>query len=101
MSGSVTINASGIGNNLQQLLTGNDEIVPGYEPSYELCKLIYTYHPLGAKLVEKPIEIAQSQTREITVPDSPETRIKEAFEDEWRRINANHHIANTARLSRV
>lgn len=101
MSSTVTINASGLGNNLQRLLTTNDEITPGAEPSYELCKLIYTYHPLGAKLVEKPIEIAQSQLREITVPDSPETRVKEAFEDEWRRINASHHIMNCARLARV
>ena len=81
MSGSVTVNASTLGTSLQQLLTTNDDIVPGAEPSYELCKLIYTFHPLGAKLVEKPVEIAQSQPREVSVPD--------------------HHIMNVARLARV
>ena len=55
---------------MQLLLT--DEIVPGSSPSYEVCKTIYNYHPLGAKLAEYPVQLAQSQEREITIPGAPE-----------------------------
>ena len=47
----ITVSASGVGSSLQQILEA-DDIVPGSSPSYELCKLIYTYHTLGAKIVE-------------------------------------------------
>jgi hypothetical protein len=95
------LNTSALGSTLQGLLTTNDEIVPGYSPSYELCKQIYLFHPLGAKLIEKPLEIAQSERREISVPNSPETRVVEAFNREWDRIGADKHIRNVMRLSRI
>lgn len=86
---------------LQEMLMANDDIQPGADPSYNLCRQIYLYHPLGAKLVERPLEIAQSQKREIKVPDAPEDRVKEAFEQEWNRLNCDLHIFNTMRLARV
>jgi len=82
------------------MLTAGD-IQPGDEPSYQICKTIYSYHPLGAKLADFPIAMAQSQPRKITVPKGPEEALVEAFETEWRRIGADRHIFNLARLARV
>ena len=95
----ITISA-GVGNALNAMMTAAD-IVPGDAPSYELCKKIYTYHPLGKKLVDKPIQIAQSQRRTISIPGSPEERVREAFETEWDKVRADEHIANIKRISRM
>lgn len=92
---------SAMGSALTQMLTTNDDIVPGFSPSYELCKLIYLFHPLGAKLVEKPLEIAMAEAREISIPNSPEERVREAFEMEWDRLAADRHIENVMRQSRI
>lgn len=100
MTGSVTLNGSSLGNSLQSLLLA-DDLLPGDEPSYQLAKIIYLYHPLGAKIAESPIAMAQSQKRIITVKDSPGERAKEAFEAEWRRIGADAHIMNVKAQSRV
>jgi hypothetical protein len=97
---SIIVN-SALGTALTQMLTVNDDIVPGFAPSYELCKQIYLFHPLGAKLVEKPLEIALAEAREISVPNSPEARVKEAFEREWEQVRADNHIENVMRQSRI
>lgn len=79
----------------------SDEIVPGASPSYQVCKQIYEYHPLGAKMAESPIKLAQSQKRDITVAKGPEERVKEAFEAEWKRIGADQIIFNTIKTARM
>ena len=91
---------SALGNSLQALLMC-DEIVPGSEPSYQMCKTIYLYHPLGDKIASMPIRKAQSMGREITIPDGPEEDCKEAFEAEWRRIGSNNIILNVGTQARV
>lgn len=96
----VDISSSALGNSLQSLLM-SDEIVPGSDTSYELCKTIYLWHPLGQKIVEKPLEIAMSQARDISIPNSPEDMIKEAFLREWEEIGADEHIFNVMSLSRI
>ena len=96
----VTINGSALGTQLQTLLQA-DDIVPGAAPSYQLCKTIYAYHPLGAKIAEKPLTIAQSQAREVTIQKGPEDRLREAYFQEWNRIGADRHIFNVMRLARV
>jgi len=81
-----------------------DGIQPGSPPSYEICKTIYSYHPLGAKMAEAPIEEAQSQDREISIPGSPEEDLKEAFENEWMRIGktgADEIIKNFMTVKRI
>jgi hypothetical protein len=81
-----------------------DGIAPGMSPSYEICKTIYAYHPLGAKMAEAPIKRAQSQPRKITVTGGPEADLVEAFEKEWERIGvvgADTMIRNVHALSRV
>lgn len=61
-------------------------IEPGSEPSYQLCKTIYTYHPLGAILADAPITRAQSQERIIKVPGPAESRLIERYWAVWKEI---------------
>lgn len=96
----ITVNGSETGQALQELLMCPD-IEPGDAPGYQICKTLYVYHPLGAKLVDSPIEIAQSQEREISITTGPEGYIKEAFEKEWEAINADIFIAQAAGISRI
>ena len=76
-------------------------IAPGSPASYELCKLIYVYHPLGGKIVDSPIQFAQSQRREISVPKGPEERCVEAFWREWESLDADNVLANFYRQVRI
>jgi hypothetical protein len=96
----ITIAGSKLSSALADLLMA-DEIVPGAEPSYQLCKQIYAYHPLGSKIVDQPIKIAMSQRRKITVPVVDEERITEAFERKWDELTIDDKIANTWRLSKI
>jgi hypothetical protein len=96
----ITIEGSRLSSALTDLLMA-DEIVPGAEPSYQLCKQIYAYHPLGSKIVDQPIKIAMSQRRKITVPVVAEERITEAFERKWDELTVDDKIANTWRLSKI
>ena len=79
----------------------SDNIELGSSASYELCKLLYSYHPLGAKLVDVPVQVAQSQGRIINIPGKAEDRVRKAFVDEWKKLNCDEIIANTVRLARV
>lgn len=91
-----------LGNQLQQLLMC-DDIMPGAQPGYEICKVIYSYHPHGAKLADFPIQMAQHKPRKITVPKAPDdgAMMVEAFEAKWKAIAADRSIFNLGRLSRV
>lgn len=71
--------ASDVGSQLTQLLMAED-LVPGDAPSYELCKTIHAYHPLGAILTNAPVTRAQSKKREISVPLLGEERLIEQFD---------------------
>lgn len=95
-----SFSGSPIGTPLTQILM-SDNIELGSGASYELCKIIYSYHPLGAKLVDTPVELAQSQGRTINVPGPAEERVRKAFRDEWKRIDADRIIANCVRLGRI
>jgi len=93
-------NGTGTGQAFAQIMSGGD-IQPGDSPSYELCKLIYRYHPLGAKMARAPIKMAQSQERKITINGGPEDRLRKAFEDEWLNLENDKNILNVGSLSRV
>lgn len=95
-----SLNQANVGNSLNEIMLAED-ILPGDEPSYQTCKTIYTQHPLGAKMAESPIAMAQSQQREITIPNSPESRVLKAFKDEWEALGCDGHIYNTMRLARA
>lgn len=99
ISSFVDVTGSGLGNALMQLLMA-DDIQPGSDPSYQVCKTIYTYHPLGAKMAETPLKIAQSQERERVVQGAPD-EVMEAFNAEWKAMQATALIFNTMRISRI
>lgn len=96
----ISIGGSNLGTALQELLM-SDELQPGDDASYQLCKAIYLYHPLGYKMAESPVRMAQSQQREISIPKSPESRVKEAFLAEWAALNADEVIERAMVMSRV
>src|ERR1700757_1139528 len=94
---------STVGSALVRLLAAED-IVPGSPASYQLAKELYVSHPLGAKMAEAPINMAQSQEREIAVPDGPELRLIPAFKREWKalgKVGADTLIHNVMRTSRI
>ena len=95
-----TIGNAALGNALQTILMG-DDIQPGTMPSYQLCKVIYLCHPMGAKMVETPVKLAMSQQREISIPNSPETLIQEAFLAEWKALKIDATIQQCAFISRT
>jgi len=95
-----TLETSGLGGTLQGLLMAKD-IQPGDQPSYELCKAIYEYHPLGKRLADRPISMAMGKPREISVPAGPEDLVTKAFNGTWKKLRCDHYIRNTMRLSRV
>lgn len=96
----ILIQGSSLSSSLHDLLMAED-MCPGEVPSYQLAKVIYSSHPLGGKIVDQPIKIAMSQARKISIPNSPEERVRDAFERKWKEINANTYIANTWRLGKI
>jgi hypothetical protein len=76
------------------------ELTPGDEPSYAACKAVYVAHPLGAKMTETPVTMAQSQDREIACPSAPSSAV-DAFKDEFTAIGATEAIRQTKVMSRV
>lgn len=80
-----------------------DSIRAGHGPSYQLCKVIYEYHPHGAKIVDFPVQMAMYKPRKITVPKAPDDGEKfvEAFNKEWKALRIDAHIANIARQARM
>jgi len=98
--GSVLFNGSTIGTHLTELLMSED-IAPGSSASYELCKQIYLYHPLGAKIVEYPVNMAMSKPREISVKSTAAEMIIEQFMQTWDKLKCDSHIKNLARTSAI
>lgn len=96
----VTINSSTVGNALTELLMAPD-IEPGDDVSYQTAKSLWLYHPLGKKMVEAPIIHAQSQAREISIPGSPEDKVREEFNRIWQEMRVNDLIYNVASVARA
>src|SRR5271168_1501655 len=96
----IGVTGTNIGSQLMSLLNAED-MAPGSELSYQTAKTIYSFHPVGKKMVDTPLAIAQSQERIISITKGPEERVKEAFLRQWKEDKADRHILNTARLSRI
>lgn len=94
-----TFGAYQASNALQSAFSLTD-IQPGDDPSYEACKAVMLYHPLGFKMTETPIRLAQSLPRIITIPNGPEERLTEEFERHWNRLKMNQLIRNVMKLAR-
>ena len=97
---SINVNSTALPSELLQILDAN-EVQVGSTISYQLCKLLWEYHPLAGKIIEKPIRLALSKQRKVNIPCAIEDQLKEAFEREWERLGATNHIRDTMYLSRV
>ena len=102
MASSVINGTESFGSALQGLLCA-DDIVPGVQASYEVCKQIYLYHPFGQKIVDFPLYMATYKPRKISVPKAPDdgSMLVEAFNEEWAELKANQCIINAARTARI
>jgi len=96
---SAVITSSSLGNGLLDIMSA-DTLQPGDTPSWQVARAIYLYHPLGGKIAESPIRMAQSQEREITVAGAPE-KVAERFKDQWSTLGASGVILNTMTQARV
>ena len=94
------VTGSALGTELTQLLMC-DDMQPGSDLSYQLAKTIYIYHPVGAKMVDEPINVAQSQQRTISIPRGPEERVREAFLLSWSSHKFDGYIAGAKSTSRI
>ena len=93
------INSSVLGSELMALLSA-DQIEPGSDTGYGLCKQLWIFHPLGGKLIEKPVRLALSKPRIITVDKEPKEMLVDAFEKEWENLDATAHIRDTMFIKR-
>ncbi|HBR2826978.1 phage portal protein [Klebsiella pneumoniae] len=84
-------------------LLDSDDIQPGSPAGYQTCKTIYLFHPLGGKMVDRPIKMAMNESRTVHISQAYgiEQRLRDAFEREWKALGADNHIANAARISRI
>lgn len=84
---------SALGSALTKILE-SEEIQPGQDVSYETCKLLWQFHPLGGKLVEKPISMAMCKPRHYSVETDPDERVVRRFQEVWERMEMNEKIKN-------
>ena len=96
----VNVTSAQLGPALQQLLMC-DQIVPGADVSYQICKTIYAYHPLGKKMADTPIVLAQSQKRIISVTNAPEDRVRDRFLQTWEEMGIDVVIAQLGSTARI
>ncbi len=95
----ISLNSSALGSSLAQLLLF-DEINPGDDASYQACKTILLWHPLGRRMAGGPVKLAQSQPRDIIVQDAP-AEVVERFVEQWALDKCDDHIAATALQARA
>lgn len=88
-----------LGSALTKILD-SEEIQPGTDVGYELCKLLWQFHPLGGKLVEKPIAMAMCKPRQYSVETDPDERVVRRFQEVWERMKVNEKIKNFFFVSR-
>ena len=88
-----------LGSMLMKILE-SEEIQPGNDVSYETCKLLWQFHPLGGKLVEKPISMAMCKPRQYSVETDPDERVVRRFQEVWERMELNEKIKNFFFISR-
>ena len=96
----INVNSTGLPSQLQQILQA-DDVQPGSPISYQLCKLLWEYHPLAGKIIEKPVRLALGKPRKLNIPCAIEDQLIEAFEREWDQLGATNHIRDVMYLSRV
>ena len=96
----ITINGVGVGSQLMSIINC-EAIMPGTATGYETCKLLWEFLPLSSKLIERPIILAMSKPRIISMDIHPKEMLIKAFNREWEAIGANDLIRDTAFMTRA
>jgi hypothetical protein len=96
----VTISNTGLPSPLMDFLQ-SEAIEPGSPAGYQTCKAIFEYHPLAAKIIEKPIVLALAKPRLIAMDCHPKEMLIKAFHDEWNSLDATNIIRDVTFLKRV
>lgn len=96
----LNLTGSALGSSLSSLLEC-DDIQPGIDASYQICKTIYLYHVIGKKMAESPIAMAQFKPREIAVAEGPSEELVEAFDKQWAKDGHTKTIRSVATQARV
>lgn len=79
----------------------DENILPGHAPSYELCKLLYTSHPLGGKIAHMPVEMALGEARTIRVDSAPDDEAAKEFLHHWAYNGCDDVIAKIGTKARI
>ena len=95
----ISINSSTVSASLTNILSSNLE--PGTNVGYELCKTLWEFHPLGGKMIEKPVRLALSKPRVINIDIHPKDMLIKAFQKEWDSLGATNHIRDVMYITRV
>jgi hypothetical protein len=96
----INVGFDSLGNTLREIMLAPD-ITPGDAVSYQTCKQLFLWHPLGFKMVCAPLQLALAEGRDISVPNSPGERCTDAFKAQWAEINADAYIFQTAAMART
>jgi hypothetical protein len=96
--GNFNLDTTALGGTIRQILDQED-LLPGDEPSYQICKSLFLAHPFGQKMAELPVSLAQTQERDIKVP-GPED-VAERFREQWKEDGATRVIRNLKTQSRI
>ena len=96
----VTITSTNLPSPLMDFLQA-DAIEPGSPVGYQTCKAIFEFHPLAAKIIEKPIVLALSKPRILAMDTQPKDMLVKAFQDEWNSLDATNIIRDVTFLKRV
>lgn len=99
----LTFSGSGLNSSALLDILGAEDIVPGSAPSYETCKTLYTYHPLGKRLTDYPISVAMSQQRELSMGGLMELEdlLLDRFKRVWKKENIDYYLASVMSTARV
>ncbi|MDI2113060.1 anti-CBASS protein Acb1 family protein [Commensalibacter nepenthis] len=69
--------------------------------SYDLCKQLYVYHPLGKRIVDLPIDLTLNKDRILNVKHELSPELLEQFNKKWKELNLTRVIRNLAVTSRL
>lgn len=87
-------------NQLQDLLLAND-IEAGSVASYQVCKAIYNYHPLGAKIVSSSVYNAFANGRTVSFVDINDSQLVDDYNNLFFSLDCQRVINQAIILSRV
>lgn len=69
--------------------------------SYNLCKQLYVYHPLGKRIVDLPIDLTLNKERILNVKHELSPELIDQFNKKWKELNLTRAIRNLAVTSRL